>query len=471
MKNQAPKTQPNAAPRLFALLFGAFLGLALLKFGNPVILNDRISAPSGLSETWQNAWPPAWSCWLLAPLIIAGTLLTLVKRSTWPGKRLLWLLPLIWFLWQLLSATRSVDPALTLVTLGQLGGCVACYFIGALVLGKRSHLPWLLAGLQTALVICLVRAVDQHLFEFPQEKQMLLEGQRTGWTNLPPAVVLEMRSEGMILNTNGMDIANPALLVKYEKNRSFGTLVYPNALAGAILLLLPSALVMAFSGTHRFRRLTRGALIGLTLFLGLGALFWSGSKSGWLIALGLFGLWLTGRLDWPARTKAGLIGSILLVGLVLFGFRFHHYLASGATSLGARFDYWRAAVQTAAEHPLVGTGPGTFQRPYALLKAPASEMARLTHNDFLEQFCDSGLVGGAAYLSWVSFLLITLQRRFSRSGDPLLLAVLLGLLGWFIQGLGEFELYIPALGWTAFTLAGTALSLTANELDKTRPER
>jgi hypothetical protein len=29
-----------------------------------------------------------------------------------------------------------------------------------------------------------------------------------------------------------------------------------------------------------------------------------------------------------------------------------------------------------------------------------------------------------------------------------------GLLGWFIQGFGEFSLYVPALAWTAFTLLG-----------------
>jgi hypothetical protein len=64
-------------------------------------------------------------------------------------------------------------------------------------------------------------------------------------------------------------------------------------------------------------------------------------------------------------------------GLGIFAVRFHNYFAAGATSVGARFDYWRAAVQTTIANPLLGTGPGTFQRPYAQLKSPEAEMARL----------------------------------------------------------------------------------------------
>ena len=28
-------------------------------------------------------------------------------------------------------------------------------------------------------------------------------------------------------------------------------------------------------------------------------------------------------------------------------------------------------------------------------------MARLTHNDYLEQFCDSGIIGGVSYALWI----------------------------------------------------------------------
>jgi len=144
----------------------------------------------------------------------------------------------------------------------------------------------------------------------------------------------------------------------------------------------------------------------------------------------------------------------LLVGLVIFAVLFHGYFAAGATSAGARFDYWRAAVKTTFKHPLLGTGPGTFQRPYEWLKSPKADMTRLAHNDYLEQFSDSGIAGGVFYAAWIVLSLATIGRRVWRSGDPMPFAIFAGLLGWFIQGFGEFGLYIPALAWTAFTLLG-----------------
>src|ERR1039458_6632688 len=84
----------------FALAFGLFLGLALLKFGNPVILDAKISAPHSFSEAWSQAWPPHWSFWLLPPLAFVGMCLTIGSRPRWPGSRGLWILPLTWFGWQ-----------------------------------------------------------------------------------------------------------------------------------------------------------------------------------------------------------------------------------------------------------------------------------------------------------------------------------------------------------------------------------
>jgi O-antigen ligase len=114
----------------------------------------------------------------------------------------------------------------------------------------------------------------------------------------------------------------------------------------------------------------------------------------------------------------------------------------------------------------MGTGPGTFQRPYEQLKSPEAEMARLAHNDYLEQFSDSGIVGGVFYAAWIVLSLATIGRQVWRFGEPMTFALFAGLLGWFVQGFGEFSLYIPALAWTAFTLLGCLLALAGNQIDK-----
>ena len=449
----------------YALVFGLFLGLAILKFGNPVILDQKITPPVSPSEFWSDAWPTHWSNWILLPLALTGAALVFTSKPRWPGTRWLWLLPLLWFGWQLLSATQTVDGNLTATTLCQFAGCLACYFIGALVLGRERAWHWLLIGVLMTFAFCLVRGINQRLFEFPASRQLLLEGERTGWTNIPPAMLLEMKRDKAVINTNGVDVPNPAILAKFAKGRVMGTLVYPNALAGLILLLLPVSLVLAFNSTKRLRPPIRAGVIVLTIFLCGSAFFWTGSKLGWLIALALGSACLF-RLKWPMRLKLATLTGILLIGLVIFVVRFHSYFAAGATSVGARFDYWRAAVETTFKHPLLGTGPGTFQRPYAQLKSPTAEMARLAHNDYLEQFSDSGIVGGILYGVWIVFSLLTIGRRVWRSGDPASFAIFLGVFAWFIQGLGEFSLYVPALAWTAFILLGFLLATTGNQIDK-----
>ena len=453
------------ATKIYALAFGLFLGLCIWKFGNPVILDHKISPPTTASEFFNEPWPTHWANWILLPLAAIGAILIFKKKISWTQTKWLWWLPIIWLGWQFISATQTVDDDLTAATLWQCCGCAACYFLGALIFARDNLWRWLLPGLLAAFAFCLVRSIDQHVFEFPQNYQMLVEGQSSGWTNFPSETVAEMKTGGIIITTNGTDIANPVILEKFRKGRVAGTLVYPNALAGIILLLWPISLALAFRATRKLKPIIRFGTIGLTIFLGGTAIFFSGSKLGWLIGLALAGMVLL-RLDWPKKIKLATIAFVLILGLGTFAVRFHNYFSAGATSVGARFDYWRAAVQTTVAHPVFGTGPGTFQHPYAKIKLPDAEMARLTHNDYLEQFSDSGIVGGLTYAYWVFLALTTIGRKLWRENNMFDLAIGIGLVGWFTQGFGEFGFYIPALAWTAFTLLGHLTSHEIIELDK-----
>ena len=85
-------------------------------------------------------------------------------------------------------------------------------------------------------------------------------------------------------------------------------------------------------------------------------------------------------------------------------------------------------------------------------------MARLAHNDYLEQFSDSGIIGGILYAIWILAALIFIGRNLWECQNRIIFALFLGFLGWFIQGIGEFSLFIPALAWTAFVSMGCALT-------------
>ena len=458
-----------SATKFYALAFGLFLGLCIWKFGNPVILDHKISAPVTPADFLNEPWPLHWANRVWLPLAGFGALLIFQEKISWLKIKWLCLLPLMWLGCQFVSATRTVDANLTRATLWQFSGCVACYFLGTLIFARDKLWRWLLPGLFAAFAFCLVRGIDQHVFEFPQNFQVLVEGERTGWTNFPPEAVAQMKSDNIIVITNGAEMANPAMLDKFKKGRVAGTLVYPNALAGIILLLSPLSLVMAFGATKKLKLLIRFAVFVLAIFLVSAAFFWSGSKLGWLIGIAMVGLFML-RLDWPKKLKLAVIALVLIAGLGVFAVRFHNYFTAGATSVGARFDYWRAAIQIITAKPVFGSGPGTFQRPYARIKSPEAEMARLAHNDYLEQFSDSGVLGGLIYSTWIFLALAAAGRKIWCGGNIVSLSILIGLLGWFAQGFCEFGLYIPALAWPAFTLLGYLIGQNIIEFDNEKSD-
>ena len=208
-----------------------------------------------------------------------------------------------------------------------------------------------------------------------------------------------------------------------------------------------------------------------------------------MLGLGLVALL---RLPFRREFKMAIACGVLVIGLGGFFWKYSSFFQRGATSVSARFDYWEAAVKTTLAHPVSGTGPGTFARPYQALKRPESEMSRLVHNDYLEQASDSGFPGFIAYGVFIVAGLYYASSRFhftllhpgdaggtgtdtgvpqktassrgntqgtagSDPGDWLVFCVWLGILGWAVQGVVEFGLYLPALAWPAFTLLGWLL--------------
>jgi O-antigen ligase len=151
---------------------------------------------------------------------------------------------------------------------------------------------------------------------------------------------------------------------------------------------------------------------------------------------------------------------LLIAGVAGFFVKYAGFFQKERNSVGARFAYWRAALIIIDRHPVLGTGPGTFQIPYAQFKHPDDEMAKLCHNDYLEQATDSGVLGFLIYVSMVLTLLLRLYR-YSIQKVPLdwfNLAVWLGIFGLCLHSLVEYHLYVPALAWPLFFLCGWLLS-------------
>ncbi|HEY5909715.1 MAG TPA: O-antigen ligase family protein [Verrucomicrobiae bacterium] len=432
MKAGPPSSRTATQPPLqglFGALFGGFLGLALLKFGNPPIMEKWVSPPGNALEFFLGSpWPISWAYGGLGLLVLVGVLAGHWRLDYWTP---VLFLPLVWLGWQIAASTRTIDSQLSHPTVIHFLACCACFYLGRFCLGRKEAGFGLLMGLTIGFLLALATGFEQRFGGLDQTRQYF-------FTYIYPQ----------------LDEVPPDYLKKMSSDRIFSTLFYPNAFAGAILLLTPP--VLGFISSAR-RRLTLGARIFLVGAVGAPAvacLYWSGSKGGWLLLLALAFVALL-RVRFDRRIKVLLVGCVLVAGLGAFGLKYVTFFRKGATSVVARFDYWTAAVRTAVANPLLGTGPGTFAKPYQALKKPESEMARLVHNDYLEQASDSGWVGFAAY---TAFIVAALVYGYPRVTGWLPFSIWLGVLGWALQSLIEFGLYLPALAWPAFTFLGLLLA-------------
>jgi len=137
----------------------------------------------------------------------------------------------------------------------------------------------------------------------------------------------------------------------------------------------------------------------------IGGLVFAGTV---FVALLLFGNWI--------RTHRKIILAVCLVFIilgvwagVLYGL--NHGRLPGGGSMLVRWQYWHAAAQMAADHPLTGVGPGNFSHFYTHYKpAAALESVADPHNFPLSLLTQYGPLGLAAFLA---MLFIPLWRALS----------------------------------------------------------
>ena len=123
-----------------------------------------------------------------------------------------------------------------------------------------------------------------------------------------------------------------------------------------------------------------------------------------------FGVWL------KAHRRALLIGCLLLavlgtVAVVSYGST--HGRLPGGNSMLVRWQYWRAAAEMYADHPITGVGPGAFFDYYTHYKPDAAlEWVSDPHNfplSILTQYGPLGLIG------FLAMILLPLWRVLSPS--------------------------------------------------------
>src|SRR6516225_8779502 len=170
------KRRPDSAdaregplPTLFAALFGAFLGLSLVKFGNPPIFENAVTAPTNAYQfVLGSPWPIAWAYGLLAIVGLAGVFVAKPKITS-PS----WLLalPLVWLIWECLAALFTANPGLTKPTVAHFVACIGCFYLGLFALASVRQLNAFWPGLILGFLIVIAVGWEQHFGGLEQTRK------------------------------------------------------------------------------------------------------------------------------------------------------------------------------------------------------------------------------------------------------------------------------------------------------------
>ncbi|MBI1869906.1 MAG: O-antigen ligase family protein [Chlamydiae bacterium] len=280
-----------------------------------------------------------------------------------------------------------------------------------------------------------------------------------------------------------LDQLSQSFRIRLASPRIFSTLIYPNALAGYLLTLLPLSLSAFGIRNRRFKWVVMIsiAFFGAVIFLlfekplwiwvtGVGAFvypllyffifFLSFSKGGlvvfFFVRLAAY-LILFFRLNLKPPFRKRFFWSVfILETLIIFFFliKGENFTLGVFKSSSARYEYWKAAFKMVHDFPLWGSGPGTFGSVYAHYKLPGAEETRMAHNNFLQVTSELGLLGGIVFLLIWCFPMVTyFCRTVKREKVSWIgLGAFLGILGFSIHSLIDFDLYEPSIALNAWTL-------------------
>lgn len=235
------------------------------------------------------------------------------------------------------------------------------------------------------------------------------------------------------------------------------TLGNPNFFAGYLIAVLPVIFIFAFESTG-MKRLFAGVL----LLAGLICLIKTGSKAGFVglsMEIAVFISIYAGKK--AAAKRLALAGLIIAVLLISLGLIFKNKLLKN-DSIFFRLYTWKGTLNIIKDHPLLGTGPGTFSiiypeyRPNEIMKWAAQHSYEVTQpeNILLQTASDTGLIGLGIFLL---LLWIILKKAADK---PWLLAPLTGIIATNLFGVD-----INYISTSAFFALYAGMALNGNEME------
>jgi O-antigen ligase len=212
-------------------------------------------------------------------------------------------------------------------------------------------------------------------------------------------------------------------------------------------------LILLMGGAALVSR-SRGGMVSLLGALlcmaGLAAYGRSGARRAYLLALTVALMFLGGL--W--------IGGDILYGTIE---RLTEEIGQPGESIRVRL--WTDALRFWLGSPVLGTGLGSFEVAFPLVRSLRAAVA-FTHaeSDWVQLLTDTGLLGLGLALATAASLWLALFRRFRQGGISWVrhgaLAGLVILIGTALQGIGNFS--IPIMSLWLYLAVALALGLRAS---------
>ena len=274
---------------------------------------------------------------------------------------------------------------------------------------------------------------------------------------------------------------------KYDLEEATGTYINRNHFAGFLEMVLPFAVCLAIYEGEKLlaRRKHRGGRAtmltsdvktqAVVLWLAvavvlMAAIVFSRSRMGLLAAcaslLVVFGLKMLRRKALPAILGVAFVALSLCLA-VWIGVRpaLSRFESLGQEFSGneSRLSMWPGTLKLIAQHPLVGTGLGTFPVVYTEVQTTfLTQFVNHAHNDYLEISSDLGIPAALLLFASILYALVCAVRTFLHGEGKYTPAISLACVGSIVaillHSLTDFNLHIPANALLFAVILGLALA-------------
>ncbi len=272
----------------------------------------------------------------------------------------------------------------------------------------------LLAVVLASGVSLSAHAIYQYYVELPT-----LRDYRTGMVEEARQRLVEQRGD-----VEGFDRDNSPEAKRLAENNVYATFAHPNAFAGYLALLFPSAVAAATLCWRRAGLTWHTALVAATavvIAIGLWLTHSRGAILAVVVVLAAFAF--TKRFRERTKNAIRVVVAVAVIALLLglvsvmaFDGAEKTALESARQTVDKRLHYWSATWRLItdpkhAEHFWLGVGPGNFNRFYPRYMAEtAHEYLMDPHNFVLEMWATTGLVGMLGLLATLGILFWKLSK-------------------------------------------------------------